>query len=151
MKNCKYCGTQIEDTAVFCPTCGSSQAQAGGVVNETAAPVKNESYIGWTVLGFFIPIVALILWAMWKDSEPEKAIAAGKGGLIYVSIAYPIVGLILYIVFKDKYRDVAKACGIAAIIGAVVAAALIVFYIVIYVALILSYGMAAVLPALALI
>ena len=35
-----------------------------------------------TALGFFIPIVGLILYLVWKDQTPLKAKSAGKGALI---------------------------------------------------------------------
>ncbi len=126
MKNCKYCGTEIADEAVFCPNCGANQSLAGEGAGANAAPEVHasaysataEKYTGWTVLGFFIPLVALICYFVWKDSEPLKARAVGKGGLMYVSLN-PIVGLIVYIVMKDNYPDISKACGICGIIGVV--------------------------------
>ena len=34
------------------------------------------------LLGFFIPIVGLILYLVWKETSPSKAKAAGYGALI---------------------------------------------------------------------
>jgi hypothetical protein len=105
----------MNDESVFCSTCGQSQATTQESFN--AAPAAKESYVGWTVLGFLIPLVGLILWAVWKDSEPDKALAVGKGGLMMLCFSYPIVGLIVYLVMKENYPDIAKACGICAIIS----------------------------------
>jgi hypothetical protein len=124
MKNCTYCGTQIDDSVVFCPSCGANQSantatQTGPEIKAAAmgASSTGDKYVGWTILGFLIPIVALILYLMWKDTEPSKALAVGKGGLMSISVSYPIAGLIIYLLWKDKYQDIAKACGICGIIG----------------------------------
>lgn len=54
------------------------------------------STVGWGILGFFIPIVGLILWLIWKDEHPARAKSAGIGCL--VSICLGVVGVILYVV-----------------------------------------------------
>ena len=41
---------------------------------------------GMTALGFFFPIVGLILYLVWKDQTPLKAKSAGKGALIGVIV-----------------------------------------------------------------
>ena len=78
------------------------------------------------------------MWLVWKDSEPSKAIAVGKGGLMYVSLS-PIIGLVCYLITKDKYADIAKACGICAIIGLVLS----ILYTVLYVGFIFAFLFAA--------
>lgn len=52
---------------------------------------------GWAVLGFFIPLVGLILWMIWKNDRPGDAGMAGKGAL--VSVIINVVLFILWIVF----------------------------------------------------
>ena len=37
---------------------------------------------GWGILGFFFPIVGLILFLIWKDEKPLTSKAAGMGALI---------------------------------------------------------------------
>ena len=51
----------------------------------------------WAVLGFFIPLVGLILWMIWKNDRPGDAGMAGKGAL--VSAIINVVLFILWIVF----------------------------------------------------
>ena len=48
---------------------------------------------GYAVLGFFIPVVGLILYLVWKDQTPLRAGSAGKGALIGVIVG--VVGSIL--------------------------------------------------------
>ena len=52
------------------------------------SPQSNDSgSFGWAVLGFFIPLVGLILWLVWKDSKPKSAKMAGIGALVGVGIS----------------------------------------------------------------
>ena len=47
---------------------------------------------GYAALGFFFPVVGLILYLVWKDQTPLRARSAGKGALIGM-----IVGVVLSI------------------------------------------------------
>ena len=56
--------------------------------------------MGFAVLGFFIPLVGLILYLVWKDQFPLKARSCGKGALIGVisQVAVSILCFILIFV-----------------------------------------------------
>lgn len=79
---CSNCGEQIDDKAVICPKCG--------------VPVKNRNLTndapsaGFAVLCFFIPLLGLILYLIWKDEYPLKAKSCGKGALIGVIVSVVI-------------------------------------------------------------
>lgn len=88
MKFCSNCGNQIDDQAVVCTKCGVS-------VN---APATEGSTVGWGVLGFFIPIVGLILFLVWKSEKPRAAKSAGIGALIST-----IITVVFYILFFVLY------------------------------------------------
>lgn len=117
---CTNCGREITNpNDKFCPGCGSPvnggapNSQAGGPANSynrgpAAAPVHNnygngQNYaytnsddsgsIGWGVLGFFIPLVGLILYIVWKNDKPNNAKSAGMGALISV-----IISVVLYVI-----------------------------------------------------
>lgn len=81
---CKKCGKYFSE-GQFCPYCGSAQYDS---VNRE----QDESSLGFAVLCFFIPILGLILYIVWKDELPLRAKSCGKGGL-----AGLIVGILLYI------------------------------------------------------
>jgi len=53
---------------------------------------------GYAVLGFFVPVVGLILYLVWKDQTPLRAKSAGKGAIIGV-IADVVVPILIYVVF----------------------------------------------------
>ena len=75
MAYCRYCGKPISDEAVICPSCGAQQGFGG--VNKT----DNGGFL-WGVLGFFGPLVGLILYLLWKDERPRTAKAVGTGALV---------------------------------------------------------------------
>ena len=83
---CKNCGSSINDEAVVCPHCGCA---TGKVTREADA-----SSAGWAILGFFIPLIGLILYLIWKPEYPLRAKSAGKGALIGV-----IVSVVVYILY----------------------------------------------------
>ena len=59
--------------------------------------VKDSGSIGWGILGFFLPIVGLILFIAWHNSKPNSARAAGLGALISVIVNF-ILSIISFIV-----------------------------------------------------
>ena len=90
---CRYCGKQIEEDARFCPYCGSAQQE------ELQAPPPQQRYVdpndapsgGFAVLGFFFPVVGLILFLVWKDTMPQRAKSCGKGALTSVIVSASLV------------------------------------------------------------
>jgi len=62
------------------------------------APVQPDApSAGFAILCFFVPIVGLILWLVWKDQTPLKAKSCGKGALIGV-IVWFVLGFVIPIV-----------------------------------------------------
>ena len=51
-------------------------------VPETTAVEKEGSKFGWGVLGFFVPILGLILFLVWRKSKAKTAKALGIGALV---------------------------------------------------------------------
>ena len=98
---CRNCGKEIDDSYKCCPFCGSS---IGEVKQETSTVQTNNQnavidsgHIGWAFLGFFIPLVGLILFLVWHDNKPKTAKQCGKGALISV-IVEVCVGILIFIV-----------------------------------------------------
>lgn len=78
MKYCPNCGEEIFENSRFCPRCGSDFQT--GVSNQPRS--DDAPSAGFAVLGFFIPIVGLILYLVWQKDYPLKAKSCGKGALI---------------------------------------------------------------------
>ena len=110
MKFCTKCGKELEEGALFCANCGAEvAAEAAEPVVEPIAPVeaqntyekpeapKDGKSFGFALLGFFFPLIGLILWLVWKDSMPLRAKSCGKGALIgvIVSVVLSILSTVL--------------------------------------------------------
>ena len=91
---CKSCGKNIDDSATYCINCGT---RFDNNINET----DDHSSFGFAILGFFIPIVGLILFLIYEGKKPKRAKSAGKGALIgfITKIVLSIILVILYVVF----------------------------------------------------
>ena len=94
---CPRCGSQIPDGAQFCNMCGAP-------VNSNNAPYysprsEDNGSFGWAVLGFFIPIVGLVLYLVWKTEKPRSAKMAGKGALVSVMIYVIFIVIYFIIIF----------------------------------------------------
>ena len=95
---CKTCGEEINDNAVICPKCGCATG--------TSVEQKDEKSMGMSVLGFFFPLIGLILYLVWKDKTPLKAKSAGKGASIgwITSFALGMLfGLMNVLIFSQIY------------------------------------------------
>ena len=89
---CQKCGKEIMDEAVICPHCGCA---TGGKVKATAT--DDAPNTGYAVLGFFIPIIGLIMYLSMKNEKPLAAKSAGKGALIGFAvgaIGYVFLGVL---------------------------------------------------------
>ena len=65
--------------------------------NNPHAPQDAPS-TGFMVLSLFFPLVGLILFLVWKDSQPLKAKSCGKGALIGVIISAVLIILMVALV-----------------------------------------------------
>lgn len=93
---CKNCGRIVDDTSSYCNNCGAR------IDNKSNANVSEDSSsFGFAILGFFIPIVGLILFLIYEGKKPKRAKSAGKGALIgfITKIVLYIILVILDVVF----------------------------------------------------
>jgi len=55
-------------------------------------PAENaKASFGWSVLGFFFPLVGLILFIVFKSEKPSLAKMAGLGALVSVIIEAALI------------------------------------------------------------
>lgn len=93
---CKNCGRSVDDTSSYCNNCGAR------IDNKPNADVSEDSLsLGFAILGFFIPIVGLILFLIYEEKKPKRAKSAVKGALIgfITEIVLAIILVILSVVF----------------------------------------------------
>ena len=108
---CKKCGRELEEGSKFCDSCGNSTEETKvEKPNESIQPKENN--FGWGILGFFLPIVGLILFIIWLKKNKKAAKAAGIGALIGGIIG--IISIILFCVWFnglfgiDRDKDTAN-------------------------------------------
>jgi hypothetical protein len=93
MKYCPNCGKPVDPKAVICPNCGVPIATNNSISNTNS----DSGSTWWAVLGFFIPVVGLILYIVWKNDEPKNAKKAGLGALISVCVSLGFFTLCMFI------------------------------------------------------
>lgn len=106
MNYCPNCGEPLKEDYKVCPNCGEllqedSQSESSPF-DEPASRSYEKSYqqhpdykpegntFGWAVLGFFFPVVGLILYLVWQTDRPLAAKSAGTGALVSV-----VIGLLM--------------------------------------------------------
>ena len=94
---CKRCGAQIDNGSAFCPNCGAPQGDGQGYYQQSRPSNYDSGSIGWGILGFFFPMVGLILWLVWMNDRPLSAKMAGLGAL--VSVIFSVVMFIAIFAF----------------------------------------------------
>ena len=95
---CRSCGKNMDDSATYCINCGTRFDNK---------EVDDQSSFGFAILGFFIPIVGLILFLIYEGKKPKRAKSAGKGALIgfITKIVLSIILVILSVVFASNISD----------------------------------------------
>lgn len=78
MKYCNNCGKELMDEAIVCTNCGCA---VNGANNIKSASYDTPNY-GLNTLGFFIPIVGLIMYCTMQAQTPRKANQIGLFSLI---------------------------------------------------------------------
>lgn len=126
---CKYCGKQIDDEGgSFCPYCGKHLLEncppAGSPAQPPPYPAPRYNLQdlpngGWTVLGFFFPLVGFILYLVWQTTFPIRSKLCGKGALIGV-IADHCGSCSRRTVHNRYFRDNSGCLGILSVRSAVI-------------------------------
>lgn len=101
---CRFCGKELPENAEYCTACGKAvhgNAVPGngqnGYYSQNGAPYANpDDYpnAGWAVLGFFFPLIGLILYLVWQRDYPNRAKMCGKGALICVIVDAALIILL---------------------------------------------------------
>lgn len=89
---CRECGAKIPDSSKYCIKCGAPQYEAPQYGTQPVS-MNDSGSLGWAVLGFFFPIVGLVLYLVWLQERPKSALMAGKGALVSA-----ILGISIYII-----------------------------------------------------
>lgn len=95
---CKYCGKVLDEDSKFCANCG------GNVNNDSGSTSADSPSKAFAVLGFFLPLVGLILYAIYERKQPKRAKSAGKGALVgfITKVVISIIIFVFYIIFVSS-------------------------------------------------
>jgi uncharacterized membrane protein YvbJ len=85
MAYCRKCGAEIDEEAVICPKCG---------VEQRPKNANDDGSILWAIIGFLIPIVGIILFAVWHSERPKSAKMSIIGALVSIG-----VGILIWVIF----------------------------------------------------
>ena len=80
-KYCRKCGQPLEDNYKACPFCGTNVTERYERKQRRNIEVDTNEVL-WGILGFFFPLVGVILFFIWQEQRPMSAKYAGIGGLI---------------------------------------------------------------------
>lgn len=88
MNYCTNCGNKVDSNAFVCIHCGVK------LRNDISNNAVDKGGIGWGLLGFFVPVVGLILYLVWKNEKPNTAKSVGIGALIWL-----VIYIVIFILF----------------------------------------------------
>ena len=112
---CIQCGASLDFDASFCPKCGAKQpeltttelASVIAQVQQQASakkPEDTERNFGFAVLGFLVPVVGLILYALWYKDRPGPAKSAGTG-----AIAGVVTGVVIWLIYLIAMTSITRS------------------------------------------
>jgi peptidyl-prolyl cis-trans isomerase B (cyclophilin B) len=79
-------------------------------------PPSDQGGFGWGVLGFFIPIVGLVLFLVWRQAKPKTAKAVGVGALVgaVLEVGAAIAAVLVFLVLPGANETTAPGVAPAA-------------------------------------
>ena len=90
-KYCPVCGNICDSKAAICVRCGTDLSR---ISTEPDVPST-----GLKVLSFFIPLIGIILYAVYSSDKPQSAKAYGKMALISFCIGFGSYILLYFFIF----------------------------------------------------
>ena len=103
---CEKCRSKNSENSKFCVNCGSELSNFTNSSSNEQSIETEGSKFGWGVLGFFFPIIGLVLFLTWKKDRPKSSKAAGIGALISVILNLVLTIVIVVIGVTMGIRDV---------------------------------------------
>lgn len=93
---CQKCGHELDGHEKYCPSCGKPTQNQSYALKSTS---NDEGGFGWSLLGFCVPIVGLVLYLVWKDERPITARDAFRGFIAYlIFLGFVIVVYVIFII-----------------------------------------------------
>lgn len=131
---CKNCGQQLAEGAAFCPNCGMTVTQpdtAPAASEQPAAEQGTAQQPPYTQPQQPYTQPQQPYGQYPGYGMPQVSQEPASGGLRFLCWLIPLVGIILYFVKKDEKPVYAKQCGVAALVGIIMAVVFYIFYFVV--------------------
>lgn len=72
---CPKCGKKQEKDAAYCSECGAE-------ITNKNIEIEDKGSIGWGILGFFFPLIGIILAVIWNEDQQYNSMALKRGAAI---------------------------------------------------------------------
>ncbi|MDR0300299.1 MAG: PLD nuclease N-terminal domain-containing protein, partial [Streptococcaceae bacterium] len=78
--------------------------------SDTTYNITDAPNFAWTILGFFIPLVGLILWLVWRNEKPMQSKNAKNGFItsLIVGIVISIIYTIIFATAVNRFNQAVK-------------------------------------------
>ncbi|VEU82091.1 zinc ribbon domain-containing protein [Acholeplasma hippikon] len=93
MNYCPHCGEKVNPDQTVCLNCGKFLDSANTSPTKVA---EDNGGGGWTLLGFFMPLIGVILYVIWINERPNTAKSLIKG--VFTSLIVAGVIFVLWII-----------------------------------------------------
>jgi uncharacterized membrane protein len=94
-KYCQQCGNSTSMDSIVCENCNAIFPKMKSL------GTSSSDSILWGILGFCIPLVGLILFFTWNQTQPKNAKYSGIGALIGTIFGFISLLLISFIIFLE--------------------------------------------------
>lgn len=91
MNYCPHCGAKVNEDQDVCLSCGKQLKQ------HQTLNIEDDGGFAWSLLGFFVPLLGLILGLIWKADRPNTSHALIKGAIIGIVLPFVLVLIITII------------------------------------------------------
>lgn len=104
---CSKCGGKLNEQGI-CPYCGNNMSNQNNITqnqNNNGVNPSDTGSVGWWFLGFFFPLVGLILYFVFKSgNQPKNAHKALWGALVSViiKVVFIIFTMVFYVAIWPK-------------------------------------------------
>jgi len=94
---CKNCGQPLEVDYKVCPMCGTRVVDEY-YQSEHVQETHQQNELLWAILGFFFPVIGIVLFFIWQNTKPVIAKYIGIGALLGFGVKF-ILGFIGFSLF----------------------------------------------------
>lgn len=92
MNYCPHCGEKVNTDQDICLNCGKYLKQS------KPTKINDNNQVIYGLLGFFLPIAGIIIYALTKNETPKSASSALKGAITSI-VLFAVFYIYIYLIF----------------------------------------------------